>query len=268
MKFLLAIYLVMVASYAEQAVPAVTSRGMIAKAKNGEHTFGFVFRHFAATKDLGGMHRLLWDVKTPDDLSDIYQLLLANNDDDAELADNSYTLLRKIIRNTSGRGQAAYIAKSIIAEKLHDVLYDLRDKIVAFHLASVKLGKDGNSVGEKLNEELAGAIDAFNEEYQNFSFVYLNVTQGSRRVGTWIRNYFNYQAKDIVRHLLDESLFSEPTHTSIANRTKGGLKASLNILCSLAINCRHHGPRDDRSLELINSIGELSSDVAISNIWP
>ena len=88
MKFLLAIYLVMVASYAEQAVPAVTSRGMIAKAKNGEHTFSFVFRHFAATKDLGGMHRLLWDVKTPDDLSDIYQLLLANNDDAAELADS------------------------------------------------------------------------------------------------------------------------------------------------------------------------------------
>ena len=110
MNFLLAIYLVIIASYTEQAlsVPAVNSRAMIAKAKNGEHTFSFVFRHFAATKDLGGMYRLLWSVTAkPDDRQDVYQLLLAN-DDDSELAENSYPLLRKIIRNSSGRGQAAY----------------------------------------------------------------------------------------------------------------------------------------------------------------
>lgn len=269
MNFLLAIYLVIIASYTEQAlsVPAVNSRAMIAKAKNGEHTFSFVFRHFAATKDLGGMYRLLWSVTAkPDDRQDVYQLLLAN-DDDSELAENSYPLLRKIIRNSSGRGQAAYIAKHIITDELHDAMDDLSDKMVAFYFASLEMGKNGSSVGEKLNEELAEAIDGFDEAHQNFSFVYLNVTQGSKQVGAWIRDYFNHQTKRIMKSILDKPL-SEQALASITGRAAGGLiDDSLNILCILATDCRYHGHRDEQFLELTHSIGKLSSNVGISNIW-
>ena len=267
MSFLLVICLLM-AGYAEQglSVSAASSRAMIAKATSGEHSFSSVFRQLAATKDLGGMHRLLWNVRAKKiDRAQVYQLLLAN-DDDPKVADNSYRLLRKIIRNTKGRGQSAYIAKHIIADNLHDELYILSDKAVALYLSSLKAGEDGDSVDEKLILELTKAIVSFDKAYHDFSFIYLNVTQGSKQVGLAIRGYFDHQSKNIVKSLLDQPL-SEQTRDAITGAHNNNFRDSVNTICSLANRCRRHGHRNKQFIELTEDLDRLSTNVGVSEIW-
>ena len=263
MVFLLSIGLV-IASYGGQVLSVPASRAMITKVKNGEHSFSFAFRHFAKINDLGGMHRLLWEIQSKqEDRLAIQQLLLAN--DEPELANNSYRLLRKIIRNSGGQGRSSYIAKAIVAGKLEGATFLLKDRTINFYLALREIGKEGGSVDEKLLERLKKAIDDFDQAYQEFSFIYLNVTQGSERVGAMIRRYFNNQAKNITESILEQPL-SKQTRPFIHN-DRGGLIDSINNIHRLAVECRSYGNRDELFLDLTFRIERLATKVGVSRIF-
>ena len=174
-------------------------------------------------------------------------------------------LSKKIIRTSDGKGQAAHIARNFISEELKVATYDLRDKTINFYLASLEMGKDGSSVDEKLLEELRRAIDSFDQEYQDFSFIYLNVTQGSKRVGVIIRDYFKSQGENITKSILEQPL-SKNVRPFIHN-DRGGLIDSINNIHRLAVECRSHGCRDSSFLDLTYKIEYLLTDIGISNIW-
>lgn len=181
------------ARHQQMAEPSIAqSRILLEQVKTGEKTFSVAFKHFVSMRDIGGLYRLLWSIEvSQDDTRDVHSLLMTESDN------NTYRLLRKIIRMDNGNGLASQVAASFVGYGLNVATSDLINVVV----------EQTSLTGVHLDQQrVIAEAESWNENYQHFSSIYRNVTQGSERAGQVIRKRLD---TDVIVHLSDRNLSAD-----------------------------------------------------------
>ena len=193
-------------------VEVVNSRSLIKQAQTGPH-FGYAFRYFVETSDLGGLYQLLWRVEYTEvrqtERQDIYQLLLADEGNERDLARKAYPLLHNILKiagdDTPRSRVSSSEIESIITGKLVGALSSL----------SIEAGR-----GPQPSEESSKRLQRLNKigvrladletAYREFEYLHANIGQGDYLVGRQIRKLVLFGAGRVIGLLDGSSYKIEP----------------------------------------------------------
>lgn len=258
-------------------VEVVNSRGMIEQVRNGQRSFGYAFRYFVKTSDLGGLYRLLWKIEYTEvrqyDRQQIYQLLLAEQGNELaglgnerDLARKAYPLLHNILKMAANdelrpRDSSKEI-ESIITGKLVGAITSLAREASKGPRPHEEESSQRLQRLQKINVQLADLETA----YREFEYLYTNIGQDNYLVGRQIRRSILFGTGRIVGLLDGKVTFKITPDTDQPNF----YTALSRISETFRENWQHEGLGDkvyENVESLSKSFGGFLDYVEKSAVW-
>ena len=187
-----------------------TQRTVLAQVRSGEITFESAFRHFIVKQDYSGLHNLLQHENIDSESENIYRLLLSASTvvDDDDFAHKAYSLLHRVLDN--GRMNAFFPVYTIISKNLSQSLKTVADDVVALYEKTVSSwpGKNLSSLVEETApaKKVADSLLALSDAYEEFEYLYLNISQGDRAIGSFFRVFVDKETRQISRDIARSTL--------------------------------------------------------------
>lgn len=225
----------------------VPTAAMLAK-NSHQMSLPEMFWNLVQRQDYAGLHQLSSRTEASQaELTAIRQSLLARE----EHTEQAYHLLRKLLRS----GNDNFVIQLVTDELVVEVV-NFSEHIVKL-INKVSTRQDINTLDDKLMGKTQQYLDQLNLAYENFEYLYLNVTNGNQRLGKLLRQKVDYQSQAISSDL--KKVLTPATETF------SDFVVAINSLLKDLV--RGSSGNNKTLSKLVDEIDRLVWDVSLSHLW-
>ena len=229
---------------------------LLAQVKNGQVSFHEVFGNLVQQQNLAGLRQLL--SQNDASLSDfviIRKSLLKRE----EQAEQTYRLLRKVSK--SG-GNHDFVLK-LVNRGLYISIENFTNHVVELSNNFFVEHNNLNRLNNKLLQKTLQQLKSLNLAYENFEYLYINMTNGNKQFGKFLREKVDLRSKTFLTRIEKELPMIDVDVTG--DKTFNDLLVVINSLLKELVSISSGA--SNKFAKLVSETDKFVYDVKRSAIW-